>query len=1134
MTPFETAVAAQRRAARPDASAWVSANAGSGKTRVLTNRIVRLMLAGAEPDRILSLTFTKAAAAEMSNRLFGMLSDWATTADDRLRVNLAELIGAEAADEVDLDAARRLFARALDTPGGLKIQTIHAFSEAVLGRFPLEAGISPDLRVIDETESAAMIAAIRERLLAGESGGPEVADAVALLLDSIADTTFDDLLATTIAQRARIEAALQAHGGAAGLARALRRALTLGPAETEATVIATGCRHGAFDELGLRRVITSLRADGGKTALDRAERLEAWVLADDAGRVARFDDHLSVFLTQAGEARTKLYPAKARKADPAGETVLETEQERVLLLQDRRKAARLADMTSALMCIAGALLDDYETAKRRLGRLDFQDLVLKVRDLLARDPGWVLYKLDRGIAHILIDEAQDTAPAQWEIAERLSAEFFSGQGAVEEIRTIFAVGDEKQSIYSFQGADPDGFRRMRAKFRDFTEAVGNRFEDVALELSFRSAPQVLGSVDAVFTGARSAGVGGDATVRHFAHRDEVPGVVELWPLEEPDAQEEANRWDAPLNMETTGSPRRRLAQRIATRIRRMIDEGETIGGGNRPERPVTAGDILVLMRRREPLVGEIARALKDLGIPVAGADRMMLTEQIAVMDLMVLGDFLLLPEDDLALATVLKSPLFDLTDQDLIALAHGRSGTLWGALQARAGEQPPWQAALDELRDLRGQVDRMTPFAFYAALLGAGGARRRLIARLGPDQLDPLDEFLEAALADEHDAPPSLQGFLHRLRRASPEIKRDMDHGGNAVRIMTTHGAKGLEAPVVFLPDTARPPKTGDSLAWLKDGIPVLAAAQKDMPDTVAARTADAAEAALEEYRRLLYVAMTRAEDRLFVCGYFTSPRSAPADDGWYRMVEAGLTEAGAVEAEDGILRLGSPPPAGTATAPVEHRPTLPDWAMQRAPDEPEPSRPLSPSRPAAEPAVRSPLARDPAFGLRRGVLVHRLLQVLPTRPEDARREQGAALLASLAPDLAADQRAALLDEALAVLEMPELAGLFGPGSRAEVPVAGLVGPTAVVGQVDRLAITADSVWIADYKTNRPPPLRVEDVPLAHIRQMALYRAVLQRIHPGHAIRCVLVWTERASVMEVPPARMDDIARSLDAPMAGS
>lgn len=1141
LSPLQRTIAAQQNAAVPFASAWVSANAGSGKTRVLTDRVIRLMLSGAEPSQILSITFTKAAAAEMSNRLFERLGEWAAMPDADLKKHLVDLAGAGVLSSIRLDDARRLFARALETPGGLKIQTIHAFAESILGRFPIEAGISPEFQVMDDATSLRLLSELKQELLTGDGLEEQALEALDRLLADRTDSSFNDLLSQAIFMRRRIGEALAAFDGVQGAVAEVRAVLGLGHDDTTYRVISGGCAQGEWNEIGLRRAVDALRRDGGKAATGRAETIAAWLASDDDGRAQMLEDYTGAYLTKQGAPAKNLCPASIRKSDPAVEEILTTEQQRIEELADNLKAAALADTTRDLLLIAEPLLKRYALAKQRQSMLDYDDQIDITLRLLESQASWVHYKLDQGISHILIDEAQDTSPEQWRIAERLSDEFFTGSGAREGTRTVFAVGDEKQSIYSFQGADPEGFDRMRQAFRGKAGEVDGHFHDERLELSFRSAPEILQAVDAVFAGHEAALTASGAEVTHQAWRADAHGLVELWPMDEPVEKTEPERWMAPLDDVQETSNVRRLARRIAQRIRRMIDDGETVrdrDGDGEAQRRITPGDVMILVRRRGALVDEIARALKDadIALPVAGADRMQLTSQIAVMDLMVLGDFVLLPDDDLALATVLKSPLYNFTDDDLFDLAWDRGDgvRLWRVLRDRAAERPHWQAACDELRILMAAADQTTPFGFFSDLLSARGGRKRLHARLGADQMDPLDEFLNAALEDERQNTPSLQGFLHRLRQSDAEIKRDMEQGMDAVRIMTVHGAKGLEAPVVFLPDTARPPKGGSSgllTLTATDGtrLPVVGASRKDAPAALLDEVERKAAENLAEYNRLLYVAMTRAEDRLYVCGHYNSERSRPSEDGWYERVKAGL--AGIAEPQDdGLLRLGQTLTGTTKGNEDGDAENLPPWLAARPPQEPTPTRPLAPSRTEDDaPAQASPLLSAKAgAGRRRGVLIHHLLEILPDLPDGDREAIGRSSLERRARDLTPAERDEMLSEALAVLRDPDMAPAFGPDSRAEAAITGMVGGIVITGQVDRLAISGGEAWIIDYKTNRPPPAEVRNVSPSYLRQMALYREVIRQVHPAISVRAALVWTFETRMMVLPDQMLDAALASLD------
>ncbi|MDA1098962.1 MAG: double-strand break repair helicase AddA [Proteobacteria bacterium] len=1127
----------QRLAADPHLSAWVTASAGTGKTHVLTDRVLRMLLLDCPPERILCLTFTKAAAAEMANRLHGRLGAWAVAGDGELSQALADLTGSSSSPG-EMKLARRLFARVLDTPGGLKVQTIHSFCEALLRRFPLEARLAPHFKVMEAREAGQVLQAALEQVLEQDAGAP--APLVAELTALVDQQTFGGLMAALSADRGRLQRLLDRPGGIDGLLRDVRRALALADGETEAAILAAAGQADQFDSPGLRR-IAALMLRGGKVESRHGQIIADWHAAPE-NRVSQFDRYLAAFFTEngQGEAYAKPLTRKTMAAMAVGEEILERECARLEAVRQRRNAARVAAATELLLRLGARLLAAYAREKQRQALLDYDDLVLKAGFLLSEGASteWVLYKLDGGLDHILIDEAQDTNPEQWQVIQTLADEFFTGEGAYEDGdrspmatgRTLFAVGDVKQSIYSFQRADPAAFQAMRNHFAARIGAAKRRWQPVELALSFRSTPAVLEAVNAIFADPMASDglvFGAHEAVRHIPNRANEAGLVEIWPTEKPTEAEEQPAWALPIKQLYADSPVARLADRIADQIEQWLQCGEMLVAKGRLIGP---GDILILVQRRATFVETMVRALKGRGIPVAGVDRMVLTDQLAVMDLIALGRFLLLPEDDLNLAVVLKGPLIGWDDDRLFALAHGRRASLWAALREQSDS-----AAYRELAALLGQVDFKPPFELYAELLGAGRGRRRILARLGQDANDPINEFLDLALSYERDHAPSLEGFLHWLERGEIEIKRDLEQAQNQVRVMTVHGAKGLEAPIVFLADTVRVPDKISPLLWpavsagSNDATPVgratpLWAPLRAMEEGVLQQArADAEQVRDREYRRLFYVALTRAADRLYICGFEGKRGRQPHC--WYDMAWralAVLPEITQPAELGGGLRLSSAqakePPVGAAAV-MPERQSLPDWANRPAPMEPVPPRPLVPSRPEeAEPSVASPLADGGQIRFRRGNLIHRLLQTLPDLEEAQREGAAARYLAMPAHVIDPPQQREILAETMAVLRHQDFAPIFGRGSRAEVALTALLSGRVISGQVDRILITDSEILVVDYKTNRPPPLQVADVEPAYLRQLASYRAALAEIYPQNTVRCALLWTDGPSLMVIDEA----------------
>jgi ATP-dependent helicase/nuclease subunit A len=1132
---------AQLQASNPLTSAWVAASAGTGKTKVLTDRVLRLLLEGVPPARLLCLTFTKAAAAEMKVRVSSRLARWTKAPEDELVAELTDLLGRPPEDR-HLVLARQLFARLLDTPGGIKLQTIHSFCQALLRRFPVEAGVSPHFTLMDDRSATDLMLAARDRVLteARMSDDQLVQSDLAELALYGQDTDFADMVSDLCGETVRVAALLRRFGGIDGVVAELARVLDINPSDTVADLRSAVTAPGAFAENALRSVAGAMLSS---TATDVKHGQLILAFLDAQNREAVLDSYLSAFFTSTGDCRAKLCFKDTIKLCPDAEHVLAAECARLLMFQLRLRALAVFRATSSLLRLGVLVLDSYAQAKAARAVMDYDDLVIKVRSLFltAEARSWVLFKLDGGIDHVLVDEAQDTNPEQWDVIASLVEEFFSGTArSADTIRTVFAVGDSKQSIYGFQRADAEGFERQRGEFSAHCQQSDAPWTNVALDVSFRSVEAVLTAVDAVFAQEDAKdGVGpAEVQIRHVAHRAGQGGLVELWPLAPATPDEDSEPWSLPLRVAHKEAPDSRLAKVIAGQISAWLADGEELVAKGRP---VRAGDILILVRRRTRFVDALVKALKERNIPVAGADRMMLAEHIAVMDLLALAKFIMLPDDDLVLAGLLKSPLIGFTEETLFDLCHGRDGSVWAALGRRHAESPEFEAAYGFLCEALAEAAALPVYEFFAHVLGARGGRRAFLQRLGPDAADPIEEFLNLTISYEMADVPSLQGFIQWIEAGQAEIKRDPDHAGaDQVRIMTVHGAKGLQAPIVFLPDTAQIPTQSDRLLWpAYDGVPIWSP-RKDTDELVAkaARALNSAEQ-LREYRRLLYVAMTRAEDRLYVCGWENS--RSTSRDSWHSLVAEGLLSHPGIETvsrdfgngsaggwEGEVLRLSCAQVAPVPVAPsistaTSAMPAPPTFLLQPAPQEAMPSTPLAPSRLIAfAPAARSPFDDSDPAALRRGVLIHKLLQFLPGLPWADRASAGARFLSSPAHALELAAQQEILDETLAVITEPQFADLFGPESQAEVPIVGVAGSQAVSGQIDRLVVKPDLIRVVDFKSNRPPPATVDGVAPAYLLQMSLYRDILRQIYLGRRVECELLWTfGRPRLMALPSDLLD-------------
>ncbi len=1112
------ALEAQARASEPAASVWVSANAGAGKTTVLAERVVRLLVSGVPARTILCLTYTNAAATEMATRVFGRLGKLATLAEPALAAEVARL--APGADPAAAAArARTLFAEALETPGGLKVQTIHAFSAALLRRFPLEANVAGSFQVLDDTlrdelESRAIATTLAR---AAEPGSWEAA-AVAELVPHVADASFGAALKAALAERRR----LLAFAGTEELSQLTGGAPTgIKPPDALAADLAAALDADGDDgtphlpEDYCHDLVAAIRASGKSEALANA-------IAEALGCAGEAREPLwrAILLTEKGTPRSveKFATKAVRDQFPDLPERLAAEAARVLAADDRRRARNAIAATVPLLRLGWAAAERLEAEKRRRGLIDYDDQIEKALALVraGTDAAWIRYKLDEGIDHVMVDEAQDTSPPQWQLVDALVDEFFSGAGARDTTRTLFVVGDEKQSIYSFQGAAPRLFRDKRLHYARLAEGAGLPFDAVDLAHSFRSGPAVLSAVDRVFADpALAAAVSAPAgTVRHVAI-PAGPGGVDVWPLLQDREADTPDDWAEPIDATPENAGKVQLVRAIADQIEAWGREGPDGGP------PVSPGDILILARKREPFATLMNRELKARGIPSAGSDRLAVTDHIAVRDMLALARALL-TRDDLSLAAVLKSPLFGFTEEELFAVAHGREGSLLAALEtgdARA------RAARETLRRWRRSARRDRPFDVFAGILIAEGRRADFAARMGAEAEDALDALLGLAAQAESDAIPTLETFLHRLEKSTAELRRSAEGGGDAVRVMTVHGAKGLEAEVVFLADVGssavpgrnRPalhalPSAGDG-----DDVLVFAPTKEHRPARLKALDDARKAAELDEHRRLLYVGMTRARRHLVVCGAFG--KRSPADDMWHARVCEALASGSSpvvTPAGEGLAwRTDGSAPAETERrrAPPEEPLTVPPWLGRPAvvrrgvPDRLTPSAHAGPGEAAAGDRIL-PAAEH-------GRLVHALLERGGTEVEMT------GLAVRLHPGLDAAVAAAIAREAAGALALPELRA---PLVHLEVDLAGdlLVGGEVrrVTARLDRLQRDGGRATIVDYKTDRLVPHAPALVPASYREQLALYHALVARLLPGTALETAIVWTFAPSFM-----RMTDVVR---------
>ncbi len=1104
----------QQQAANPRYSVWVEASAGTGKTKVLSDRVMRLLLAETDPMkvRILCLTYTKAAAVEMKTRISKRLSEWSVQSEEKLIKNIRELLGKDADDAKKLQEyvkrARTLFAALLDTPGGIKIQTIHSFCEEVLRRFPLEAGVSPYFEILSERESSEILEEIKKETLR-ESNLSSSAESIAIqyLASHLSEQSFTKVMKHIIDNRAKIEDS----GSMSDLLDILHKKTGVEDGDTEEAVKAK-CMQD-INQFELHKNISSLRK-GGKKCNDRSDVLEE--VYKSGCLPEYFDKYSGCFIGKTtGDVLKDLVDVPAKKADPELSDRMQIEGHRVLDTIKKCGKIRLYNSTKAFLTVAQSINDKYEAYKAAKSCLDYEDLINKTCMLLKDDnqAAWVLYKLDGGIDHILLDEAQDTSPKQWDIIKALSQEFFVDESTVNKKRTIFVVGDRKQSIFSFQGADPKKFDEMRDYFEKFG---GANFVPVNMEYSFRSTPAVLREVNNVFKDKTVAkGVVTDgSSVQHMAVRAGEYGRVEIWPLFVAEKGEEVTdeqKLLPPMEMSKKVSVRTKMAEQIVKRIKEMMRESKTT------DNPLRFKDFMVLVRQRNGFVNEFIRACKREQVNISGADRMVLSEQIAVQDMISLGKFLLLPNDDLSLAEILKSPLFNLTDEDLEELCCERKGApLWTKLGD--SKKQKCKDAYKDLQKLFNELNFMRPYELFNYVLVNLDGRKKFMHRMGVEAEDALDEFMNMTLAYEQQQTPSLQCFISWFENDKTSIKREGDDSEtDAVRLMTVHHSKGLQARVVFLPDSVQLPKNNNEQKLLIDNKLMLYPLCSDDYDDLSIRINEKNGISVsEEYRRLLYVAMTRAEEQLIVCGYSNS--ESIKEDSWFKISERSIDKGFSKDKES---RMFMETPAQVKPEVKEKyfieplNKTPENWVELPPKDEAPLAKPYTPSKPdeKEEPDSSSPLEDNTNY-YRRGSLIHKILQFLPADSSDKAQIIDEYMKRNVV-DFSDDEKKQIKEEILNLLTDKEYEPIFGADSRAEVPVFGEVDGKIISGQIDRLVIQKDKVIIVDFKTNRPASKTLAETPEVYKKQLKTYEALIRKIYSQQKVESYILWTNDARLMRV-------------------
>ncbi len=1065
-------------AINPNFSVWVNASAGTGKTKILIDRVLRLLLENKR--NILCLTFTNAAANEMENRIHSILSKWAICSDSVLAADLEQLdffpmssqcvtLGSRKNKDY-LTRARRLFSELENL--GLTIQTIHAFCYKLISSFPIEAGIAPNCTL---SECKELHSIIFNKVLHNET----VQDDINLIATEIDENKLRDLLYTLCVKRSAsandskyIKDKLSAPDEIHDL-----QSETIEHVERLAEILSEGSkRDQSYSEILYSTVIPA----GIQKKRTSVTRWNDTKVENLAKVFLKSESHEKKSISSIA---TKSILEKFKDA----EQIIESVQNVVFTHIRDMNSYQIFKRTSSLLGVFKVYIDLYNSEKSKNALLDYNDIINLATNLLSNPnyKDWILFNLDQKIDHILVDEAQDNSISQWKIITNLCDEFFAGN---DEKRTLFVVGDVKQSIYRFQGANPHLFNYMQQYFH--TKTGGRDWISCQLEKSFRSTPEVLMLVDRIFNNFRAEISFNDNEIKHVPHRENDQGYIEIWPALPRRKEKEQQALQIPLTCrENYIIADRLLAQTIANRIHNWLNEGRILVAKDRHIEP---RDIMILVRQRNVLVDYIISELKKANVPVVGRDYFRIMDYIAVQDLIALAEFLLLQANDLALANALKSPLFNFTEDDLFNIAYDRKEhSLWERIQDYS------VVIYSELNYLINLSRIESPLALFTHILRTG--KKKFAARLGLECFEVLDEFMNLVLQFEN---PSLQAFVQWIKENNPEIKNDMQSERNAVRIMTIHKSKGLQAPIVFLVDTNTVPRNSESIIFDGTEVPFWCGKNNNAYCDQVKR-----EKKLEdynEYLRLLYVALTRAEDELYILS------KEPVQKGsWYDLItkygepyekkQRDLQPIFKEKVEVLCVNANYPyiykkrdyfdvpvislPPALAHSSVSSQRVTLESSEKEGAEWIP----------------VSATWMTD---GYARGLIIHSILQYMPKIEKERRKNWVRKYLDNISEDK---------DEIYSkILAFNEKYGyLFDLEGKSEITLSGTIDGKSVLVRLDRLCITQDKAIIIDYKSHRNVSVSL----LNEIKkQMLIYKTLVQEIYPNKQVECVVIWVEDLTI----------------------
>jgi ATP-dependent helicase/nuclease subunit A len=1116
-------IATQQRASDISQSVWVSASAGSGKTTVLTNRLIVLLLNNIQPSKILCITFTKNAAAEMRNRINEKLSEWILFSDEKLKNSVETLIG-KTPNEATLQNARTLFAKILDNADELKILTIHAFCQQIMKRFPFEAGIIPNFEIADERLEKEFLLEATKDLLTKKTLEPRLQKAIKKIAIQTNQKNFNELLSELLNNRNKLIHLKQFFGGESNIIDAIYKTLGLNLKDTEEKIFKEFLEYNSLNKQEFEKIYETIQRIGTLKDKQKYEILKQWANQPEKRR-ENFKEYKNIFITQRKkEKKEKLITDKPKRLCPQSNEILLQEQNRIYQFVETLKSLKIAELTKSLLILSYEILQKYSFLKLERGILDYNDLIIKTKDLLSDNTNsqWVSFKLDEGIHHILVDEAQDTSPYQWNIIKAIVDEFFQQENCD---KTILVVGDEKQSIFSFQGADPKAFAFMHNHYKQLCQDSNNCFETIPFVNSFRSLSAILQLVDKIFEPEDMRKAISQLVKEPIKHNPLRIGLgkIEVWPLISKEKEDKSKEftWQLPFQSKIKISNIEKLAKLIAEKIQAWIKNKKIILDKKTGEkRLLRYSDIMILLRKRGRFADFLIKALNKKNIPVSGIDRLKLTENIIIKDLIALGNFILFPEDNLNLANIIKSPIIGLNEDDLFNLCAQNKISLWQTIK----QNPQYKKTKDYLEEIIEKSKLLTPYELFVYILDIKNGRDKIINRFTETAHDLLNEFLNLLKAFEKNHIPSLNNFMNYLKIAPITIKRDMEQTLNEVRVMTTHGAKGLQAPIIFLPDSYHSnidvTTNKNKIYWLKDlnnnyELPFWNGEQENNNEFILKLKEEWTKECKNEYLRLLYVALTRAENELYICGWCLTN---PYKGNWYNLIldiaaKSGIEKKFDFESESSGYIIGEDDEFASDLhkQESEYLPKKQDKETDRILQNLIPCKKEKESTKIIHPSEfyshrdRDSSPADSSEAIIQGQAAHKLLEILPQIKLEEREQVLDYYLHNSFNKLKPAIQEKIRNNILKILN--EFKDLFVEESRSEVPIAGYIDNQIVSGQIDRLIIKNDKIMIVDYKNSRKFFKNENEIPEEYKKQLWLYKELTAQIYPAKEIECYILWT---------------------------